>query len=124
MKHVNAINAVIRDGDRILLMFSNTHETWHLPGGKIDAGEEKFDALRREVREELGIECEPTELLCVTHDENKERIFHCENWLVDWDGTPTNKEPEKTDEIGWFSVGVFPSVLSHTARDVLRALEK
>jgi 8-oxo-dGTP diphosphatase len=31
---------------------------WELPGGKIDPGEQPQDALRREIREELGVEIE------------------------------------------------------------------
>ena len=31
-------------------------DCWHIPGGGIDAGEEKVDALIREVREETGID--------------------------------------------------------------------
>jgi len=31
---------------------------WELPGGKVEPGEQPHDALRREIREELGVEIE------------------------------------------------------------------
>lgn len=49
------------DDDRILLCRMPEHRgvfpgQWGLPGGGVEAGERIQDALRREVREELGVE--------------------------------------------------------------------
>jgi len=51
--------AIIRDGDRILLLRRSPDGwdagLWELPGGKIEVGEELVAALEREVREETGL---------------------------------------------------------------------
>lgn len=39
---------------------------WYPPGGHVEEGEELREALKREVKEELGIEVEPSELLAKT----------------------------------------------------------
>lgn len=43
------------DGDILLVKMDSEHP-WSLPGGHIDPGETPYDALKREVWEELGIQ--------------------------------------------------------------------
>lgn len=55
----DAARALVLDpDDRVLLVrfeFPNTGRRWALPGGGLEPGESHFDALRRELREELGL---------------------------------------------------------------------
>ena len=60
MTRVRVIAAVISDGDRLLVCRRPAHKRhgglWEFPGGKVEADESDEIAVRRELREELGVE--------------------------------------------------------------------
>jgi 8-oxo-dGTP diphosphatase len=62
--------AVIVESGRVLLTQRKTgahlEGRWEFPGGKVESGEDPRDALRRELREELGIETTVGEIVDVT----------------------------------------------------------
>jgi 8-oxo-dGTP diphosphatase len=56
------VGALILDGDRILMAQRGKQPLlgwWSLPGGALETGELLAEAIRREVREETGLEIEP-----------------------------------------------------------------
>jgi 8-oxo-dGTP diphosphatase len=64
-KRVSA-DAVIRDsGGRILLVDPRYKPNWDLPGGMAEANEPPVEAVRRELREELGLDIQMSGLLVV-----------------------------------------------------------
>ncbi|MHB8055181.1 MAG: A/G-specific adenine glycosylase [Candidatus Aminicenantales bacterium] len=72
LKKIEAVIAVIRDGKRILIQKRPEKGLlaglWEFPGGKVESGESLRTALRRELREELGLEIESANpLLTVKH---------------------------------------------------------
>ena len=56
------VGAIIVEGDRVLLVERGREPQrgrWSVPGGLVEAGEHLKEAVRREVREETGLEVEP-----------------------------------------------------------------
>ena len=64
---IEVVAAVIRDdAGRIFATqrgYGDGKDWWEFPGGKIEVGETRQDALQREIREELAAEIEVGELL-------------------------------------------------------------
>ena len=52
------VQAVIRGERGVLLAMRRELRGWELPGGEVEAGESDAEALRREAREETGLEIE------------------------------------------------------------------
>ncbi|XP_035418613.1 8-oxo-dGDP phosphatase NUDT18 [Cygnus atratus] len=59
---------LFNDEDGVLLVQeakAGCRGTWYLPAGRMEPGESVVAALRREVKEETGLECEPLTLLAL-----------------------------------------------------------
>ena len=64
-----SVSAVIRDGrGHVLLGRRADSREWGLPGGSVEIGESVAQAIRREVREETGLEVAVTRLVGVYSD--------------------------------------------------------
>jgi 8-oxo-dGTP diphosphatase len=105
--------------------------TWCIAGGALEFGERLEDAVRREVKEEFGVDALEIKLL------NSYEVLRINN------GVPThwmafthsvlvnpdlvlNNEPVRTDEIGWFTSQNLPSPLHsqfHNSFDAALAAE-
>lgn len=74
-----SVKALIRDISGKVLVLKEYQNTWSLPGGGLDHGEDPIVGLKREIKEELGIEVTAKVApLCV-------KVFYLESkqtWLM------------------------------------------
>lgn len=50
---------IIKDRRVLMMQWSKVNNySWHFPGGRIDKGEQSIEAMKREVKEEIGLEVE------------------------------------------------------------------
>ena len=92
------------------------------PGGKREPGEAPGAALRRELREELGIELQRAQPLLQVPWQYGERRLLLDAWLVDqWQGTP---QPLEGQALQWLApAAVDAAMLTPADRPILRALQ-
>ena len=66
---------------------------WEFPGGKVEAGETLFQALQRELQEELGITIHSSvDLMTIEHDYPHAYVRIHVSVIRDWSGEPTGCE--------------------------------
>jgi mutator protein MutT len=100
----------------------NERGLWEFPGGAVERGERLADALRREIREEYGVEIAVGDLLDVVDHILPEEGQH---WVSPAylcrivSGTPAILEPDKCAEIGWFAPADVPRDLTVISRENL-----
>ena len=93
-------------GDRILLALRQgtayADGYWNLPSGKLELGENAVSAVRRETREEVGIDLPASDLTMAAtlHHRNRSEqgrigLVFCARWDADGISAPTNAEPAK-----------------------------
>jgi|YNPBryantNP2012_1023418.scaffolds.fasta_scaffold00024_8 ADP-ribose pyrophosphatase YjhB (NUDIX family) len=101
---VLAVAMCIRNGTKVLLIRRNKEPgkgRWSLPGGAVELGEDLRDALKREMREELGIEVEIEGLLGIfqriQRDEEGRVKYHYV--IIDYFGRPLGGKLSPSEEI-------------------------
>jgi 8-oxo-dGTP diphosphatase len=122
-------SAVLRDGAGRILLARRAREPgaglWDLVGGFLDEGEEPLEALRREVREETGLDVEPGDYI----DGLPDRYGEDGAWTVNfyWEGRLGPGEPSPADdvaELAWFPADALPPREDFAFPNTIELLER
>jgi 8-oxo-dGTP diphosphatase len=105
---VSAAVVILNEDRRVLLLNHILRPTtgWGLPGGFLDRGEQPENTIRREIREETGIELNDVKMFRIrTLDRHIEILFSATTA-----GQPEVKSREIV-ELGWFTLENLPERL-------------
>jgi mutator protein MutT len=99
---------------------TNERGCWEFPGGRLEFGEKLNDGIRREFREEYGIDIQLVTLLGVFDHILEQEGQH---WVsitfiaCHSGGVPRILEPQKCSAIGWFNLMQLPRPLTMVSEE-------
>ena len=118
----SAVHIILINEDNILLQKRKGSELWPgyyaLPAGHVDEGENQYDALVREAKEELGIEINPNDIIN-NYVVLRRNFFKIDGKILEpyidyyfeikkYNGEPRIIEEDKCEEILWADVNDLP----------------
>lgn len=116
---------LIRDEQQVLLLrrFQTGYEDgkYSVIAGHLDGDEEIKAAMRREAREEAGVEIQMEDLKVVGVIHRKANDERIDFFLTAtrWKGEIVNAEPHKCDELAWFDLNALPDTVIPYVRQAL-----
>ena len=104
---------LVREGEILLLRRFNTgyeDGNYSVVAGHLDGDETVLAAMQREAREEAGIQLDPaaTQVVGVMHRRSDDERIDFFVLSSSWSGEIVNLEPEKCDDLRWFSLAALP----------------
>ena len=116
------VGAVVLDERRRVMLLNHEFRTgsgWGIPGGFLERGEQPLEALRRELREEVGVEVDAAEIINVRTLRKPQQVeihFRCRARA----GEPATPQSMEINSVGWFDADRLPPELSSDQRRIIK----
>ena len=121
---------ILNEKNELLLQLRNKapeKEYWSIPGGKLELFETFEEAVKREVKEEIGVDVRVVDLLgiCDHIIKNEEKHWVSPSFLCKIvAGEPQIMEPAKHLDMQWFSLDHLPDKITITTQEAVKNYQK
>ena len=122
---------LLDEKDRVLLMLRSDTDTWSTLGGFMDLGETVLESVRREVREETGLEIDRPEVLAIfsgpdfeTHHPNGDESAPVTILFFTRDYTGAIRESDESVRLEFRALDDLPEPLEDSSRTAIRYLRE
>ncbi len=82
-----AVAVIVNTNKEVLLALRQSHQhqgdLWEFPGGKMEENESVYDALVREINEEIGLTISSAHVLVQINHDYGDKVVLLDVWLVD-----------------------------------------
>ena len=106
---IGVFGIIYNEQNQVLLCHRQDYDLWNLPGGGMEINESPVECLKRELKEELGVEIRTSKLMGVyTKPEQTEIVF---SFVCQLGAVEINLNDE-ADKYAYFSIDQLPSNIS------------
>ncbi|TYR74518.1 NUDIX hydrolase [Rossellomorea vietnamensis] len=114
MFNLGAFAIILDEDKRVLLCHRRDYDLWNLPGGGVEKNESPWEAVIREVKEEIGLEVEIEKVLGLYNKPAKNNLVF--SFLCKKIGGKLTLTDE-ADKIDWFHLSEIPNNIPEKQRE-------
>ncbi len=115
-QHIVAVGALVTDDDSNILLARHPERGWEIPGGYVHSGEDLITALKREIKEETGVDVSVGALVGIHQNIQAESTQVPTKVIFDFLAHKLYGELRTSDEhleVRWFSRDEVLSRITH-----------